>query len=404
MTGLNPKQVEHLTAPGRYLDGEGLYLVVGATGGKSWLFRFQLNGKRRDMGLGAFPAVALKAARMAAADARSLIQQGRDPLSERHAAKAAQKAVGVTFQALALDYHRTHFTHVTAAWRAGWLSKLERYVFPLLGELAPGAIETGHVLRILKPIWSEKPRTADEVRGHIENVLDSAKALGLRLGENPARWRGHLEYLLSKADKARATTTTHHPAMPWRALPAFMESLGAATDRDSIALQLVVLTAARAGMVRFATWDEFDLDAATWSLPAERMKAREAFVIPLPKQAVELLRAMPRHEGSAYLFPGTGKSRVMSKGAFLKLLTAMKQPDITTHGFRATFRTWAGECTHFPREVCELSLAHDERGQVEAAYSRGDLIGKRRELLQAWADYATTPVAENVIHGAFKRV
>ena len=410
MNGLNPKQVEHLSEPGRYLDSAGLYLVISNTGSKSWLLRYQLGGKRRDMGLGPYPTVKLKAARLAATEARSLLMQGLDPLDERKAEqqrqkerRQADKTKSVTFKALALDYHRAHYQHVTDAWRKGWLSKMERYVYPSMGELSPCQVETEHVLRVLQPIWSKKPRTASEVRSQIENVLDSAKSLSLRSGENPARWRGHLENLLSRADKKRAVQVTNHPSLPWRALPAFMDRLSAANDRDSKALQLVILTAARAGMVRLAKWDEFDLEAATWNLPAERMKARQAFSIPLPKQAIELLQALPRIVGSSYLFPGTGKSGAMGRSAFLNLLRALELPNITTHGFRATFRTWASERTPYSREVCELSLAHDERDQTEAAYSRSDLIEKRRELLQAWANFATTPPAVNVIHGAFGR-
>ncbi|MBV7523140.1 integrase arm-type DNA-binding domain-containing protein [Pseudomonas sp. PDM29] len=410
MSRLNPKQVEHLSEPGRYLDSDGLYLVISTTGSKSWLLRYQLSGKRRDMGLGPFPTVTLKAARLAATEARSLIMQGRDPLDERKAEqqrqkeqRLADKAKSVTFKSLALDYHRSHCLHLSDGWRKGWLSKMERYVYPIMGELPPGQVQTEHVLRVLQPIWSKKPRTASEVRSQIESVLDSAKALSLRSGENPARWRGHLDNLLSRADKKRATQTTNHPAMLWRDLPAFMGRLAAANDRDSHALQLVILTASRAGMVRLATWDEFDLESATWNLPAERMKTRQAFAIPLPQQAVELLQAIPRTVGSPYLFPGTGKSGVMGRIAFLSLLRAMDLPDITTHGFRATFRTWASECTHYPREVCELALAHDERDKIEAAYSRSNLLEKRRELMQAWAKFATTPPAVNVVHGTFGR-
>jgi integrase len=410
MNGLNPKQVEHLSEPGRYLDSAGLYLVISNTGSKSWLLRYQLGGKRRDMGLGPFPTVKLKAARLAATEARSLLMQGLDPLDERKAEQQRQKAQrqadktkAISFKSLALDYHRAHYLHVTDAWRKGWLSKMERYVYPSMGELSPCQVETEHVLRVLQPIWSKKPRTASEVRSQIENVLDSAKALNLRSGENPARWRGHLDNLLSRADKKRAVQVVNHPSLPWRALPAFMDRLSTANDRDSKALQLVILTAARAGMARLAKWDEFDIEAATWNLPAERMKARQAFSIPLPKQAIELLQALPRIVGSPYLFPGTGKSGAMGRSAFLNLLRTLELPNITTHGFRATFRTWASECTLYPREVCELSLAHDERDQTEAAYSRSDLIGKRRELLQAWADFATTPPAVNVVHGAFGR-
>ncbi|MDR7283453.1 integrase [Pseudomonas corrugata] len=412
MSELNPKQVEHLTEPGRYSDGDGLYLVIKAGGNKSWLLRYQLNGKRRDMGLGPYPAVKLKTARQAAAEARALILKGCDPLDERRAEQQrqqeqhrAEKANVVTFKSLVLDYHSAHCQHLTERRRKGWLSIMERYALPTMGTLRPDQVQTEHVLRTLQPIWSAKPATADELRGHIERVLDAAKTLKLRTGENPARWRGHLDNLLSRADKKRARQKTKHPAMAWRDLPTFMGRLVSMEGRDSNALQLLILTAARAGMVRFATWDEFDLDAATWRLPAERMKTRQPFSVPLSRQAVALLRTIPRIAGSPYLFPGTGsKSGVMHIGATFNLLRTMGLPDVTTHGFRATFRTWASEYTHYPREVCELALAHDERDQTEAAYSRSNLLEKRRELMQAWADYATTAPAANVVHGAFGRI
>jgi len=408
MNELNPKQVEHLTEPGRYSDGDGLYLVIKAGGNKSWLLRYQLNGKRRDMGLGPYPAAKLKAARQAAAEARALILKGCDPLDERQRRKEAQsaeQAKAVTFKSLALNYHASHCQHLTEGRRKGWLSIMERYAFPFIGSLQPEQIQTEHVLRVLRPIWSEKPPTANELRSYLESVLDAGKTLKLRTGDNPARWRGHLDNLLSRADKKRARQKEKHPAMAWQELPSFMARLARMEGRDSAALQLVILTAARAGMVRCATWDEFDLEAATWRLPAERMKTRQAFTVPLSRQAVELLQTIPRIAGSPYLFPGTGsKSGVMHRGATYNLLHSMGLPDITTHGFRATFRTWASECTHYPREVCELALAHDERDQTEAAYSRSNLLEKRRELMQAWADYTATAPAANVVHGIFGRV
>ncbi|CAE6931942.1 Integrase [Pseudomonas marincola] len=409
---LNPKEVEHLLTPGRHLDGGGLYLVISTTGSKSWLLRYQLNGKRRDMGLGPYPAASLKTARLAATDARALILKGLDPLDERKAQQqrqkdqqAVDKAKSITFKTVLLEYHLAHCQGLSVRWRSGWLSKMERYALPVIGELSPNQVDTEHVLRVLQPIWNSKPRTANEVRAQIECVLDAAKARNLRTGENPARWRGHLDNLLSRADKRRATQRTNHPAMPWRDLPAFMLRLASMGGRDQAALQLIILTAARAGMVRFATWDEFDLEAATWHLPAERMKTRQPFTVPLPDQAVELLRSIPRTVGNSYLFPGQGsKSKVIHVGATFNLLRSMGHSDITTHGFRATFRTWASECTHYPREVCEMSLAHDERGQTEAAYSRSDLLEKRRVLMQAWADYATSAPVNNVVHGAFGRL
>ena len=410
MGKLNAKQIENLTEPGTYDDGDGLRLMVKASGSKSWVFRYQFQGKRRDMGLGSFPAVSLKAARLAIADHRRTMAAGADPMAARDAererqqeAQRQQAAKRVTFEALALEYLEAHGANWSESWRKGQRSQLEQYAFPIIGKLPANAIETEHVLRVLQPIWGTITRTADEVRGQIERVIDAAKAHGLRDGENPARWRGHLENLLSKAEKKKARKRQHHPAMAWRDLPAFMVRLAAMDHRDAYALRLLILTGARAGMVRLATWDEFDLETCVWSLTAERMKAREPFRIPLAAPVVELLASLPRTDGSPYLFPGSRKGSAMGKVAFLQLLNRMGQEGITTHGFRSTFRDWANENTHYPREVCELALAHDERDQTEAAYSRSDLLEKRRALMADWAAYATTAPAANVIHGDFKR-
>ncbi|WP_455231502.1 tyrosine-type recombinase/integrase [Geopseudomonas aromaticivorans] len=411
MGKLNPKQVENLTEPGTYEDGDGLRLSVKATGRKSWLLRYQINGKRREMGLGSFPEVGLKAARLAAGDQRKLLAAGADPMAARDAererqreAQRQQEAKRRPFEVLALEYIEAHGAGWSDQWRKGWRFKLETYAFPIIGKLPASAIETEHVLRVLQPIWAAKTRTADEVRAQIERVLDAAKAHGLRDGDNPARWRGHLENLLSKADKAKARKREHLPALHWRDIPGLMVKLAQSQDRDALALRLLILTGARSHMVRFAEWSEFDLKAGVWSLPAERMKMRQAFEIPLVPEAVELLESLPRIEGSPYLFPGKGrKTGVMFKNAFRTLLHSLELADITAHGFRSTFRDWANERTHYPREVCELALAHDERDQTEGAYSRSDFIEKRRNLMADWAQYATTPPSANVIQGDFKR-
>lgn len=410
MGKLNPKQVENLTEPGTYEDGDGLRLIVKATGRKSWVLRFQLNGKRREMGLGSFPEVSLKAARLAAGDQRKLLAAGADPMAARDAererqreAQRQQEATRRPFEVLALEYIEAHGAGWSAQWRKGWRFKMETYAFPVIGKLPASAIETEHVLRVLQPIWAAKTRTADEVRGQIERVLDAAKAHKLRDGDNPARWRGHLENLLSKADKAKARKREHLPALHWRDIPGLMVKLAQSQDRDALALRLLILTGARSHMVRFAEWSEFDMTAGVWSLPAERMKMRQAFDIPLAHEAVELLQSIPRIEGSPYLFPGKGQSGVMFKNAFRTLLHGLGLADITAHGFRSTFRDWANERTHYPREVCELALAHDERDQTEGAYSRSDFLEKRRALMSDWAKYATTPPAESVIQADFKR-
>ena len=410
MGKLNPKQVENLAEPGSYEDGDGLRLVVRVSGSKSWVLRYQFASKRRDMGLGSYPEIGLKAARLAVAEQRRLMASGTDPMTARDAERERQQeaqrqrlARRVTFEKLTDDYIAAHGAQWSAQWLQGWRSKMERYAFPVLGKLAATDIQTEHVLKVLQPIWADKTRTADEVRSHIERVLDAARARKLRDGDNPARWRGHLENLLSKTDKKKARRREHLPAMNWRDLPPLMQQLAGRDDRDAYALRLLILTGARSHMVRFAAWPEFDLDAAVWSLPAERMKMREAFEIPLAPQVVELLRAMPRTDGSPHLFPGQRQSGVMHKNAFRVLLHGLGLADITVHGFRSTFRDWANECTHYPRKVCELALAHDERDQTEGAYSRSDFLEKRRALMSDWAAYATTAPAANIIQGVFKR-
>ncbi|MGK8180366.1 tyrosine-type recombinase/integrase [Pseudomonas aeruginosa] len=404
MGKLNPKQVENLAEPGTYEDGEGLRLVVKATGRKSWVLRFQLNGKRREMGLGSFPEVGLKAARIVAAEQRKVLAAGADPMVARDAERERQReaqrikeARKVTFEKLATEYVEAHGLAWSDKWRKGWIRKLELYAFPIIGKLPANEIQTEHVLRVLQPIWIGKTRTADEVRGQIEQLLDAAKARRLRDGDNPARWRGHLDNLLSKAEKKKARKRQHFPAMKWQDVPGLMAKLAQSQARAAAAARLLILTGARAQMVRLAAWDEFDLNAGVWSLPAERMKMRQAFDIPLASEVVELLRKLPRIEGSPYLFPGQGKSGVMHANAIRNLLHELGHDDVTRHGFRSSFRDWANERTHYPREVCELALAHDERGQTEAAYSRSDFLEKRRALMADWAKYATKPADSKVV-------
>ncbi len=394
MGKLNPKQVENLTEPGTYEDGDGLRLIVKSSGRKSWLLRFQLAGRRREMGLGAYPEVSLKAARLEANTKRLHLIKGVDPLAARDLERAAQReaqraseAKQLKFEALAADYWTAHGGAWSEQWRKGWIRKLELYAFDHIGKLSAEQIDTEQVLKVLQPIWATKTRTADEVRGQIEQILDAAKARGLREGENPARWRGHLNNLLSRTEKKKARKRQHFAAMPWQNVPALMTQLKPNNSLASLAAQLLILTSARAHMVRFARWDEFDLQAGIWSLPDERMKMRIAFVIPLADQAVELLQIIPRVSGSPFLFPGQGKSGVMHTNGIRTLLHDMGHEGITRHGFRSSFRDWAGECTHYPREICEMALAHDERDQTEGAYSRSDFLDKRRLLMADWASF-----------------
>ena len=399
MGKLTSKTVESIAkaaTPGKTNDGDGLYFQVSQTGGTSWIFRYKLDGRGREMGLGPFPAVTLSQARQLAADQRRLLASGNDPLAARDAAKEAKReaerqaaARRTTFEDLAREYQKAHGGSWSEKWRKGWLRKLELYVFPTMGKLSADIISTEHVLAALQPIWTTKTRTADEIRGQIEQILDAAKARRLREGDNPARWRGHLDNLLSNAEKKKARQRQHFPALHWKDTPKLMSTLASIQTRDAIATRLLILTGARYHMIRHAQWSEFDLVAGTWALPAERMKMRKPFVIPLAPQGIEMLQGLSSTD-STYLFPGQGKSGVMHNNAVRNLLHKLGHADITRHGFRSTFRDWANECTNYPREVCELSLAHDERDQTEAAYSRSDLLEKRRALMTDWATFCMT--------------
>ncbi|KII32992.1 integrase [Pseudomonas fluorescens] len=411
MGKLTIKAIESLVKSGdagKTNDGDGLYFQISKAGVPSWIFRYKLASKGREMGLGPYPTVTLAKARELAADQRKVLVAGGDPLATRDAEREAKReaerqaqARGVTFETLATEYRNAHGTDWSEKWRKGWLRKLELYAFPVIGKLSTSDIQVEHVLKVLQPIWATKTRTADEVRGQIEQVLDAAKARRLRDGDNPARWRGHLDNLLSKAEKKKARKRQHFPAMHWGDVPGLMVKLVQSETRAGMAARLLILTGARAQMVRLATWAEFDLQGGVWSLPAERMKMRQAFDIPLAPQVVELLQllqSMPSiTEDSPYLFPGQGKTGVMHANAIRNLLHSLDHADITRHGFRASFRDWANECTNYPREICELALAHDERDQTEAAYSRSDFIKKRRALMDDWANYATKQPAHNVV-------
>lgn len=408
MGKLTVKRVEQLARAGEKgleNDGNGLYFKVGESGGTSWIYRYKLNKKSTDMGLGIYPDVSLPDARIKHADARKLLANGICPKSARDderdrliTQRRAEDAKRVLFEQMAKEYAEAHGSGWSEKWRKGWLRKLELYAFDVIGAKPVGEIDTDLVLKVLQPIWTTKTRTADEVRGQIEAVLDAAKARNLREGENPARWRGHLEKLLSKADKRKARIREHFAAMSWKEVPALMHQLAESEFHVAVATRLLIFTAARAQMVRGARWPEFDLQAGVWAVPAERMKMRKAFSIPLAPQVVEMLRALPRVDESNFLFPGRGESGVMHKNAIRNLLYGMGHDVITRHGFRSSFRDWAGEETNHPREVCELALAHDERDQTEGAYSRSDLFKKRRALMESWATFVSTLALGDAVH------
>ena len=400
MGKLNTKQIENLSEPGTYEDGDGLRLVVKASGKKSWVLRFQLAGKRREMGLGGFPDVKLKDARSEAVIQRQLLQKKIDPLVEREAtrlavAKAvlAEQAKAITFKSVALDYiaaHRSGWKNAKHAQQ--WENTLTTYAYPVLENLSAKEVTTEHVLKVLTPIWQVKPETAARVRNRMEMVLDAAKVRGLREGENPARWRGHLDKLLPPRSKVK--TVVHHPALPWVEMPAFMKEISKHDELSYKAMQLTILTACRTNEVLGATWDEFDLEKGVWKIPPHRMKAAKEHRVPLSQAALDLLNGLIRIRGNSHVFPGAREGKHLSNMSMLMGLRRMGRTDLTMHGFRSTFRDWAAESTQYPREVCELALAHVRQDKVEAAYFRGDLFEKRQAMMSDWAAFMTQTSGE----------
>lgn len=387
------KQLENLEEHGKWDAGNGLRLVVDKNG-KRWVFRYQINNKRREMGLGSYPDVGLKAARTLRDTLRVEIGQGIDPLEQREAKKKelqAAKAKEVTFQQCATDYiaaHRAGWKNVKHAQQ--WENTLSTYAYPLIGEKVVGGIDSDDVLSVLTPIWQAKPETAARVRNRIELVLDAARAKGLRQGENPARWRGYMDKLLPPRSKVKAVR--NHPAMPIDEVAAFMKRLNCLTGSASKALQMTILTACRTSEVLNATWEEFDMQKRTWTIPKERMKAQKEHRVPLPQAAVELLEGQLGKDDK-WVFPGRKEGKPLSNMAMLKIMRDMGKGHYVPHGFRSTFRDWASERTSFTRDVCEMALAHTIGNDVEAAYRRGDLFEKRRELMESWGAFAA-PLAE----------
>lgn len=390
---LTPLAVKN-AKPGRHADGGGLHLLVKESGARSWVYRFMLSGKSRDIGLGAAgpDGISLSQARDARDALRLKVKAGIDPLEERQreaaealaAAQAAQVA-GMTFKAVAETYIGAN----EGSWRNDkhrqqWKNTLATYVYPVIGELPVAEVGTAHVLQILEPIWKAKAETASRVRGRMETILDAAKARGYREGENPARWRGHIAQILPARSRF---TRGHHKAMPYEAIPVFVGALHKREAVAALALEFTILTATRTGEVIGAKWDEVDLDKAIWTIPASRMKAGKEHRVPLSPRAVEILKTTQglRKE---LLFPAT-KGGKMSGMAMAMLMRRMKV-DATVHGFRSGFRDWAAECTGYAHEVCEMALAHVIGNKAEAAYRRGDLFDKRRRLMDDWATYCAT--------------
>jgi integrase len=393
--------VSKLSKPGYHADGAGLYLQVSPSGSKSWVFRYRFGDKQREMGLGSLNALSLAQARESAAACRNgLAKEVRiDPLEARQKARNAADAQRAkqrtipTFDAAARLYIAAHRHEWKNAKHAGqWQSTLDTYVSPVFGSMPVNQIDTALVLKALSNIWTEKTETATRVRGRIESVLDWARVAGHRAGENPARWRGHLEHSLAAPTKAKKVT--HHPALPWQKMGALMVDLRSQTGVAAKALEFAILTAARSGEVRMATWGEVDLQSQTWTIPANRMKAGVEHRVPLADAVVELLRQMPRIEGCDLVFPGM-KNKPLSDMSLTAVLRRMKRDDITVHGMRSTFRDWCAESSanSFGREAAEHALAHSLPDKVEAAYRRGDQFERRIGLMQAWSDFCATTSA-----------
>ncbi|CAG9203785.1 Phage integrase [Burkholderia vietnamiensis] len=392
---LSQLTVVKTTKPGLYADGGGLYLQITTAGVKSWLFRYMRNGKARGMGLGPVHTIGLADARASALDCRRLLLDGIDPIDSRNAERAAHgiaEGNAVTFQYCAEKYIEAHRTGWKNAKHADqWTNTLATYAYPTFDSLAVSAIDTALVMKVLEPIWTTKTETASRVRGRIESVLDWATVHGYRVGENPARLKGHLDKLLPK--RSRVQKVEHHPALPYADIPDFMNELRAAEGTAARALEFLILTATRTNETIGATWQEFDLDEGVWVVPAGRMKMRKEHRVPLSARAIALVKAQQKLKRGDYVFPGARDKKPLSNMAMLQLLERMKYDDITVHGFRSTFRDWAGETTHYPREVCEAALAHGIKDKAEAAYARGDLFAKRAALMQDWDKYCANKQA-----------
>jgi integrase len=400
-----------------YADGGGLYLLVGRTASKSWIFRYRQDGRLRDMGLGPLHTVSLGEAREAALACRKLRREGGDPIGARRAKRLQEKlerATAITFRQCAEAYIAAH----RADWKnpkhaAQWPSTLSAYVYPIFGELPVQAVDVTLVMKVLEQpvpgaaaddepalLWWRKTETASRVRQRIEAILDWARTRGYRAGENPARWQGHLENLLPKKTNVRAVK--NHAALHYNKLPEFMAALRSEKGIAARALEFTILTAMRTGAV--IPTAPAEIKDNVWTVPAVRMKGEQNketpkdFRVPLSAPALAIVDQMQTEPRSGFLFPGGKRGKPLSNMAMLKLLDRSGRGDLTVHGFRSTFKDWAHECTDFPSEVIEMALAHAIDDKVEKAYRRGELFEKRRELMVDWARYCSgVPVSSVVV-------
>jgi integrase len=374
---------------GLHPDGNGLYLQVAPGGSKSWVFRFMLNSRARTMGLGPYPDLALGDARKRATECRRLRNDGIDPIEARKTVRAAtvlEAAKGISFTACSEVYIEAK----KHGWKNPkhidqWTNTLKQYAEPVFGEIPVADVDTDLIMKALEPIWATKTETAARVRGRIENILDWAKTKGYREGENPARWRGHLQNLLPPRRKIRKVQ--HHPALPYEKMGTFMRAVRKQEGTAAVALEFLILTAARTSEALGAQWQEVDLKRAVWTVPGSRIKAGREHRVPLSAPALALLKRMQKVRVGEFVFAGGKKGKPLSNMALLVLLKRMDRTGITAHGFRSTFRDWAAEKTNYSRDEAEMALAHTVGDKVEAAYRRGDLLAKRQKMMQDWAAF-----------------
>lgn len=389
---LSANLVKALAERGYYADGGGLYFRVSEFGTRLWAFRYTRAGKAREMGLGPYPEVTLKDARELALQARKLLRDDQDPIEKRQArrsAMASERQAALTFAQCAAAFIAVKENEwKNAKHGEQWRTTLATYADPVIGKMLVRDVQQAHILKILEPIWTTKTETASRLRGRIENVLDYASARGYRQGDNPARWRGHLDKIL--ATPSKVAKVEHHTALDYGHIGAFMVEIRRQFSMGARALEFAIITAARSGEVRGANWAEIDLDRAVWTIPEQRMKAGREHRIPLSDSALNLLRAMPRIKDCELVFPNT-KGTALSDMTLTAVLRRMGCP-VTAHGFRSTFRDWAGETTAYPREVIEHALAHQLKDKAEAAYARGTLFDKRRSLMADWAQFCDTEI------------
>ena len=370
-------------------DGQGLTLGISKSGTASWLFRYMDHGKAKSVGLGAYPATSLQKAREKAQEMRDARTVGIDPGQAKKAAVQEQKlqmAKSKTFETCALefiDFSRPSWKNAKHAQQ--WTNTLTQYAFPVIGKTAIGDVHADDIVRILAPIWQTKTETASRLRGRMESILDWATVNGWRKGENPARFKGHMQYLLPKV---RTGAQAHHASLPYEKLPAFMKDLRQQSGMTQYALEFLVLCASRTGEVVGAKWEEFDLTKGVWTIPAARMKASVEHRVPLGERALQILATIKPFSGTNYVFITGKKDTAMSTMAMAMLLRRMGVTDVTVHGMRSTFRNWAGERTTYPFEVCEQALAHRLPDAVAAAYLRSDFFVQRANLMKEWAKFA----------------